>query len=194
MRFGPFSRKSSHGSVHSDASHAATELDESQAITGPEESPAATERDDDEGSDELGKLEAAMAKSKKAVAKTSASDREEKKAAAAEKKAAAAEKKKAAGKARRAAASIAKRPAAAPIAKRPAAACGKFDIEGWAADNLDENEAAEEPVRRHFVSRLHHRAFTAAKRAGLSDHHAADVRSRISARAKTLYDSVHKRG
>ena len=48
--------------------------------------------------------------------------------------------------------------------------------------------------RYEGTSKLHHRAFNAAKRAGLSDHDAADVRSRISARAKTLYDSVHKRG
>ena len=97
-----------------------------------------------------------MAKSKKAVAKTSASDREEKKAAAAE-------KRTAARKARHAAASIAKRPAAVSIAKRPAAACGKFDIEGWAADNLDENEAAEEAHRRFFVSRWRRRRSRASK-------------------------------
>ena len=75
-----------------------------------------------------------------------------------------------------------------------AAACGKFDIEGWAADNLDENEAAEEPQRRYFVSRLHHRAYTAAIKAGMSPEAAADMRSEITAKAGAFYDRVHKRG
>ena len=89
---------------------------------------------------------------------------------------------------------IAKRPAASSIAKRPAAACGKLDIEVWARDNLDENEAAEEPVRRHFVSKFHHKSYAAAIRAGMSHEAAADMRSVITAKAAALYDLVHKRG
>jgi len=142
LKFGPFKRNSSHGSIRSvsPTGHSPRE---------PDGSHACTELGDDDGSgvDEPGKLEADMAKSKAALAAASASDREEKKAAAAE-------KRKAATAARKEAASIAKRPAAASIAKRPAAACGKLDIEVWARDNLDENEAAEEPVRRYYVSNL----------------------------------------
>ena len=174
LTYGPFSRKASHGSVRSDASHAATELDESQAPTERDASPAATERDDDEGSDELAKHEAAMAKSKKAVEKTSASD-------------------PAAGKiAKRPAASIAKRPAS--IAKRPAAACGEFDIETWAAENPCKAEALSTPKRDYFTSRIHHRSFNAAKKAGMSDDEAKEVRSQARTKAGAFYDLVHKHG
>ena len=165
LMFGPFSRKPS--------SHAVTELDGSCAPMELDGSYAPTELDEDEGTghDELGKLEADMAKSKKAVEETSASD-------------------PAAGK-------IAKRPAAS-IAKRPAAsiaaACGTFDIEQWVKDNLDETEAAEESARRYFVDRLHHRGYRAAKLAGLSDKDACEARTCIRAKAGKFYDVVHKRG
>ena len=78
--------------------------------------------------------------------------------------------------------------------KRPAAACGKLDIEVWARDNLDENEAAEEPVRQQFVSKCRKRSNRAAIKAGMSREAAAGMRSVIAAKAAVFHDLVHKRG
>ena len=67
LKFGPFDRKSSIGSVQSDPSHAATELDGPHALTELGEAEGT-------GDDELDKFEADLAKSKKAVEEASASD------------------------------------------------------------------------------------------------------------------------
>ena len=67
MKFGPFKRNSSHGSIRSvsPTDVSLTERDGSHAASDPGD-------DDGSGADELGKLEAEIAKSKAALAATSA--------------------------------------------------------------------------------------------------------------------------
>ena len=160
------------GSIHSDAG--------SGAPTEPAKEPHEGEGS---GEDELAKIEAALAKSKKAVAAANAESGDEETAIA----------KRPAASAK----ATAKRPAASAkaIAKRPAAAVvpGKFNIELWAAENLDKEEAAREPIRSYFISRLHHRAYKAAKSAGMSEKAACEARTLIRGKAGIFYDSFHKK-
>ena len=87
----------------------------------------------------------------------------------------------------------AKGPGAATIAKRPAAA-GPFHLKNWIATNVTRESAAASPVRRNFVSKLHHRIYTDATRAGVSHARAISMRDEVRVAAGKVYDSVHKCG
>ena len=78
---------------------------------------------------------------------------------------------------------IAKRPAAA-IAKRPAAATplGKFRL-----------KAAGDLIRRYFVSKMHHRLESAARKAGVPDARVGTMRDEVREKAGEVHDAVHKK-
>ena len=103
-------------------------------------------------------------------------------------------KAKAKAAAKAAAATIAKRPAAAKIAKRPAAATplGKFQLKAWIAHNVTRDEAAAVPIRRYFVSKLHHRVRSDAVKSGVSDARVRTMRGQVRDKVGTVHDSVHK--
>ena len=166
-----FGRQPSSGSIRSDASLAATEID---AVT--------AENDEGSEEDQLKTLEDAMVTAKAAVKRkrgTSESDPAPKRKPRPSRKAGAKAK----------AVAAAKRPAAATIAKRPAVA-GPFDLKTWIATNITRESAT--PPRRNFVSKLHHRIYTDATRAGVSNARAISMRSEVRVAAGKVYDSVHK--
>jgi hypothetical protein len=97
----------------------------------------------------------------------------------------------------KAAAPTAKGKSAAPKAKVKAAAAagakppGKFDVAGWIVTNITRTEAAAEPKRRNFVSRLHKRAESYATQWGVDDVQPITKRARDA--AGDVHDAVHKK-
>ena len=92
---------------------------------------------------------------------------------------------------------ITKRPAAATIAKRPAAApakLDKFNIDAWMEENASRVEARNEPRRRYFLSRVHHRVNKAGIKAGMPEAAVRKLQELVRGKAGKIYDSVHNLG
>ena len=70
----------------------------------------------------------------------------------------------------------------------------KFNIDVWMENNASRAEARNEPRRRYFVSRVHHRVYKAGIKAGMPEAAVVKLQMLVRGKAGKIYDSVHNLG